>query len=70
MMINLTMLFITEDIPIKQVAFSGLADFHQCLFQITSQASREGVRLKAGNNLVTNDQASSHQDKISYFNNR
>ena len=35
-MINLTKLFIIEDIAIKQVAFSELAVFHQCLFQNNS----------------------------------
>ena len=33
---HLTKLFVAEDKAFKQVAFSTLAFFHECLFQITT----------------------------------
>ena len=46
MMINLTKLFIMEDIAIIQVAFSELAVFHQCLFQNTSAVNPQEFKFR------------------------
>ena len=61
MMINLTKLFVTEDIAMKQVAF-----FHYCLFKIIplhyfiyGQVSREMGVLQAGRVTCLEDRVTS-----------